>query len=143
MPQTPAGRAAPESMASATPEAGTLAAARVIAFDRMPLRTMANGGESRDIAHGTLATGESVSLHQSMQAAGAAPNPLHAIQHSEFILVREGELEFQHEAAGRIVSEKAGPGDAIYVAFGTRQTVKNVGKVPARYFVIAIGGDVK
>ena len=59
------------------------------------------------------------------------------------IFVREGELEFQHEVAGQMVSEKAGPGGAIYVAFGTRHTVKNVGAVPARYFVIAIGGDAK
>ena len=104
---------------------------------------MANGGESRDIAHGTLATGETVNLHQSMQVVGATPNPAHVIQHSEFILVREGELEFQHEVAGKMVSEKAGPGSVIYVAFGTMHTVKNVGSVPARYFVIAVGGDAK
>jgi len=109
----------------------------------MAVRTMANGGESRDIAHGTLATGESVNLHQSMQVVGAAPNPLHVIQHSEFILVREGELEFQHEAEGKVVAEKVGPGGVFYVAFGTRHTVKNVGTVPARYFVVAIGGDAK
>jgi mannose-6-phosphate isomerase-like protein (cupin superfamily) len=104
---------------------------------------MANGAESRDIAHGTLATGESVNLHQTMQVAGAAPNPAHVIQHSEFILVREGELEFQHEVAGQMLSERVGPGGAIYVAFGTRHAVKNVGSVPAQYFVVAIGGDTK
>lgn len=104
---------------------------------------MPNGGESRDIAHGTLATGETVNLHQSMQVVGATPNPPHVIQHSEFILVREGELEFQHETGGQMVAEKAGPGGVIYVAFGTRHTVKNVGTVPARYFVVAIGGDAK
>jgi mannose-6-phosphate isomerase-like protein (cupin superfamily) len=42
-----------------------------------------------------------------------------------------------------MVSEIAGPGSVIYVAFGTRHAVKNVGTVPARYFVIAIGGDAK
>jgi mannose-6-phosphate isomerase-like protein (cupin superfamily) len=104
---------------------------------------MANGGESRDIAHGTLATGETVNLHQSMQVVGATPPPLHVIQHSEFICVREGELEFQHEVAGQVVSEKVGPGGVIYIAFGTRHAVKNVGSVPARYFVVGIGGDAK
>jgi mannose-6-phosphate isomerase-like protein (cupin superfamily) len=148
MPQSsqPPSRTIPanEAPAAATPTAaGTLGAARVIAFDQMPLRTMANGGESRDIAHGTLATGEVVNLHQSMQVVGAVPNPAHVIQHSEFILVREGEVEFQHEVAGKMVSEKAGPGSVIYVAFGTRHTLKNVGTVPARYFVIAVGGDAK
>jgi len=122
---------------------GTLGESRSIPFDGMPIRTMANGGESRDIAHGTLATGEAVNLHESVQVAGATPNPPHVIQHSEFILVREGELEFQHEAGGQMVSEKVGPGGVLYVAYGTRHTAKNVGTVPAKYFVVAIGGDAK
>ena len=123
--------------------AGTVGAARAIAFDQMAVRTIANGGESRDIAHGTLATGETVNLHHSMQVVGTTPNPPHVIQHSEFILVREGELEFQHEVAGQMVAGKVGPGGVLYVAFGTRHTVKNAGTVPARYFVVAIGGDAK
>src|ERR1017187_5486543 len=121
----------------------SLGAARAIGFDQMAVRRMANGGESRDIAHGTLATGETVNVHQSMQVVGSAPNPAHVIQHTEFILVREGELEFQHEVAGQMVSERVGPGGVIYVAFGTRHAVKNVGGVPARYFVVAIGGETK
>ncbi len=128
-----------------TPAAGggTVGAARAIPFDQQATRTMANGGESRDIAHGTLATGEVVNLHQSMQVVGATPNPAHVIQHSEFILVREGELEFQHEVNGKMVSEQVGPGGVFYVAFGTKHAVKNVGQVPAKYFVVAIGGDAK
>jgi len=122
---------------------GTLGAARVIAYDQMPAHATGNGGESRTIAHGTLATGESVNLHQSMQVVGATPNPLHVIQHSEFIFVREGTLEFQHEVAGKVLTEQVGPGGVIYVAFGTNHTLKNVGTVPAQYFVIAIGGDAK
>jgi mannose-6-phosphate isomerase-like protein (cupin superfamily) len=121
----------------------SLAVARVFPLDQQPVRTMANGGESRDIVRGTLATGETVNLHQSMQVVGNAPNTPHVIQHSEFILVREGELEFQHEVDGKMVAEKVGPGGAIYVAFGTRHTVRNIGTVPARYFVVAIGGDAK
>ena len=133
-----------ESQAPTAGTPGALAISRVFAFDQMPTRTMANGGESRDIAHGTLATGETANLHQSMQVVGAAPNPLHVIQHTEFICVREGTLEFQQEdAAGKVVAETAGPGSVILVAFGTKHTVRNAGAVPARYFVIAIGGDAK
>ena len=122
---------------------GTVGMARAIPFDSMPVRTNASGGESRDIVHGTLATGETVNLHQSMQVVGQAPPALHVIQHSEFICVREGELEFQHEVDGKIVAEKAGPGGVFYVAFGTKHLIKNVGTVPAKYFVVAIGGDAK
>ena len=129
--------------AAAVVGAGTVGAARVIPLEGMAVRTMANGGESRDIAHGTLATGETVNLHQSMQVVGATPNAPHVIQHSEFILVREGELEFDHEVDGKTVAEQVGPGGVIYVAFGTRHALKNVGTVPAKYFVVAIGGDAK
>jgi mannose-6-phosphate isomerase-like protein (cupin superfamily) len=129
--------------AAASVASPSLAVARVFPLDRQSVRTMANGGESRNIVRGTLETGETVNLHQSMQVVGAAPNLPHVIQHSEFILVREGELEFQHDMNGKMVSEKVGPGGVIYVAFGTRHTVRNVGSVPARYFVVAIGGDAK
>jgi mannose-6-phosphate isomerase-like protein (cupin superfamily) len=122
---------------------GTLGAARALPFDQMTARTNANGGESRDIAHGTLATGETVNLHQSMQVVGQAAPPLHVIQHSEFILVREGEIEFDHDVDGKTVAEKVGPGGVVYVAFGTRHVIKQSGSVPARYFVVAIGGDAK
>ena len=121
-----------------------LAAPQAFAFDQMHTRAMANGGESRDIVHGVLKTGEMVNLHQSTQPAGLAPNPLHVIQHTEFILVREGQLEFQREdATGKIVADTVGAGGVLYVALGTRHAVKNVGDVPAKYFVIAIGGDAK
>lgn len=118
---------------------GALAQAKVFPFDQMPVKKMANGGESRSIVQGTLATGESVALHESTQPAGGVPNPAHKIEHSEFIVVREGTLEFDHDGK----SEKVGPGGVIYVAFGTMHQVRNVGDVPAKYVVIAIGGDTR
>jgi mannose-6-phosphate isomerase-like protein (cupin superfamily) len=128
---------------SGVPLGGTLGPARAIPFDAMPARTNPSGGETRDVAHGSLATGETVNIHQSMQVAGQNPPPLHVIQHSEFICVREGELEFQHEVDGKVVAERVGPGGVFYVAFGTKHCIKNVGMVPAKYFVVAIGGDAK
>lgn len=125
------------------PGGGTVGAARAIPFDSMPVRTNAGGGESRVAAHGTLATGETVNVHESTQAVGQTPPALHVIQHTEFICVREGELEFQHEVDGKVVAEQVGPGGVIYVAFGTKHAIKNVGTVPAKYFVVAIGGDAK
>jgi mannose-6-phosphate isomerase-like protein (cupin superfamily) len=134
---------ASDKPAPPVPSGGTMGAARAIPFDQMPVRPNGNGGESRMVAHGTLATGESVNLRQSMQVVGQTPSALHVIQHSEFILIREGQIEFDHEVAGQVVSEKAGPGDVLYVAFGTRHALKNIGTVPARYFIVAVGGDTK
>ena len=74
-----------------------------------------------------------------MQPEGATPNPAHAIDHSEFIIVQEGTLEYSHDGT----TERAGPGSVIYVALGTMHSVKNVGKSAVKYAVISIGGDIK
>lgn len=109
----------------------------VIHHDKMPERTNANGSKSWDVVKGTLATGETFNIHASMQPAGLAPNPMHPIQHTEFICVREGVLEIRHD--GKV--ELAKPGDIILVAKGTVHQVRNAGDVPVKYTVVAIGGD--
>jgi mannose-6-phosphate isomerase-like protein (cupin superfamily) len=137
-PPPPSADASPKTAAGA----GTLGPARAIPLEQMQERKTPSG-EGWSIAHGTLATGESVNLHQSMQVAGAPPAQPHVIQHTEFVLVREGEVEFVHEAGGQMLTERVGPGGVIYIAFGTKHAVRNVGSAPARYFVVAIGGDAK
>jgi quercetin dioxygenase-like cupin family protein len=112
---------------------------KVYTLESMPMRKMANGGESRDILRGVLPTGEAVGAHESMQVKGAVPNPQHKIDHSEIITVIEGTLSFEHDGK----SEKVGPGGVIFVAMGTMHTVKNIGDGPAKYVVIQIGGDTK
>ena len=119
--------------------AGTLSESRVFVLEEMPVRKTANGGESWDVMHGALATGEVVGVHESEQPTGATPVPLHVIQHSEVIVVLEGTVGFDHD--GKV--EKVGPGGVIYVAMGTLHRLKNVGDGPAKYVVVAVGGDVK
>ena len=125
--------------AGAQVAAGDLLKSAVFDVERMPARKMANGGESWEILHGVLATGEAVAVHESEQPAGAVPNPAHRIEHSEFIFILEGTVEFLHD--GKV--ERVGPGGVIYVADGTLHQAKNVGDGAARYVVVAIGGDVK
>jgi mannose-6-phosphate isomerase-like protein (cupin superfamily) len=116
-----------------------LAQSKVFPVDAMPLRLMANGGESRDSLKGALVSGEMVSVHESMQPAGMKTNPQHVIQHSEIITVLEGTVAFEHGDA----AERVGPGGVIYVAEGTLHTLRNVGDGVARYVVVAIGVDGK
>lgn len=127
------------ALSAQTAAPNPLAAARVFSYDAMTARTAPNGAVGRNVFSGTLATGEAVGVHVTMQPAGTAPNPLHRIQHSEVIVVEQGTLEFDHDGQ----AERAGPGSIIYVAFGTLHTVKNVGEGPAQYAVIQIGGDTK
>lgn len=112
---------------------------KVYAIDQSPVSKSPNGTESQSLLRGTLATGESVAAHESTQPVGATPVALHPIHHSELLVVREGEVMFDHDGT----SERAGPGDIIYVPLGTVHRVRNVGTVPAKYVVVAIGGDVK
>lgn len=120
-------------------ETNPLTAARVFAYNEMTARTSPNGSEGRSVFNGTLATGESVAVHETMQPAGTPANPAHRIQHSEVIVVEEGTLEFQHDGK----TERADAGSIIYVALGTSHAVKNIGDGPAKYVVIQIGGDTK
>jgi quercetin dioxygenase-like cupin family protein len=117
-----------------------LAASTVLDVAALPAKHNPNGSERRDVVlSGRLATGEPVHIHESMQPAGTQPSPAHAISHSEFILVTEGTLEVTHD--GR--TERAAAGSIIYVAYGTMHQVRNAGSGPAKYTVIAIGGDAK
>jgi mannose-6-phosphate isomerase-like protein (cupin superfamily) len=128
-----------EAPTPAQPSPELLSQSKVFSLDRLSARTMPNGGQSWDILHGTLATGETLSVHESTQPPGIPPNPPHKIKHSEFIFVRQGMLDFRHDGK----HERVGPGGVILVAFDTMHSVRNVGHGPAAYFVIAIGGDTK
>jgi mannose-6-phosphate isomerase-like protein (cupin superfamily) len=121
------------------PAESRLTESKTFPLDQLPVKRMPNGGESWNILHGTLATGETIAIHESQQPAGTPPNPPHQIRHSEFIFVREGMLDFQHDGKSERVSA---PG-VIFVAYNTLHSARNVGDGPATYFVIAIGGDTK
>jgi len=112
---------------------------RTFVFEQMKPHANANGSESRQFFTGTLATGEVLSVHESLQPAGTPPPALHRIQHSELIVIQDGTVEYHHDG----VVERAGPGSILYVKIGTEHFVANVGDGPAKYAVIQIGGDTK
>ena len=129
--------AAAQQASPNNPPANPLAESRVFAYDDMPAKTAPSGAVSRRAFTGTLATGETIAAHETMQPAGTAPGPAHRIQHSELILVEEGTLDYTHDGK----TERAGEGSIIYVALGTLHSVRNAGDGPAKYVVIQIGGD--
>lgn len=117
---------------------GPLMKARVFSPAGM-MQTLPNGGERWQVVEGALVTGETASLHESMMPAGTKAPVLHKIMHTEFIVVMEGTVEFAHDGT----TEKVEAGSVMYVPQGTFHYLKNVGSGPARYMVIAIGGDTK
>jgi mannose-6-phosphate isomerase-like protein (cupin superfamily) len=99
-----------------------LAHSKIFAFDQLPAQTAANGTVSRQVLRGALATGE-------------MPHPPHRHTHSEFLLIRDGSLQVESDGQRSLVHA----GDVVFTASAVLHGLKNVGEIPANYFVVAVG----
>jgi quercetin dioxygenase-like cupin family protein len=105
-------------------------------FGELQPRQNANGsGEVRSIVKGTTPTGEQVEVHETALRPGGSPHPPHRHKHSEFWLIREGTVEITINGK----PYQLGPGSAAFAASNDEHGIKNVGDIPASYFVVAIG----
>jgi len=107
---------------------------KAFVFDRMPLRYSNGGAPTHDIARGTVPTGELIELHETTVAPGKMPHPAHSHAHEEFILIREGTVDFVYDGQSHIL----GPGSVGYTAPNQEHGFKNIGATPATYFIFSL-----
>lgn len=96
-------------------------------------------GSSQAVTHGTLPTGEGVELHNSTLLPGHEPHPPHQHEHEEFLFLREGKVEWLIDGA----RQTAYAGDILYAASGVLHGMRNTGTAAAKYFVLAIGPNLR
>jgi quercetin dioxygenase-like cupin family protein len=107
---------------------------KAFVFDQMPLRYSGGGAPTHDIARGTVPTGELIELHETTVAPGKMPHPAHQHPHEEFILVREGTMDFLYNGESHLL----GPGGVGYTAPNQMHGFKNAGTTPATYFIFSL-----
>ena len=130
---TAAARAGSEEAGQAS-DGPDLAKSHVFRLADMKVSNNANGGWGRQVLHGKLPTGEFVECHETMLPAGKMPHPPHKHSNTEFVLLREGTVEYWADG----VRETVNPGDVIFTSSHQPHGMKNVSDKPAIYYVVSI-----
>ena len=121
-------------MSEDQPQKNQIIPSTMFPFDKMPVQT-SDQGNVRHVLKGKLATGESVEVHQTTLLPGATLHLPHRHLHSEMCLIREGTVEVTVNGT----STRMGPGSVGFFHSKDEHGIKNLGTMPATYFIVNIG----
>jgi quercetin dioxygenase-like cupin family protein len=88
-------------------------------------------GERRDVSRNPTATLEEFECHISTLNPGLPSHPPHRHPQEELIIIKEGSLDVHING----VDHRVGPGSIFFFASYDSHAVRNVGTVPATYYV--------
>jgi quercetin dioxygenase-like cupin family protein len=107
-------------------------------FEELPVKTNPETHiESRQVFRGETHGGFEIACHMTKLPPGAAPHPPHKHVNEEIFFLREGTIELTVEGK----SSRIGPGSVAYIASNEMHGAKNVGDVPAQYFILELDGQ--
>lgn len=107
-------------------------------FADLPVKTdPKTHNEGRQVFDGYTHSGYPIDLHITTLAPGQMPHAAHHHVYEELIFIQQGRLEVTIQS--RI--SHVGPGSVVYVNSNEEHGWKNVGEVPAQYFVLALGRE--
>lgn len=125
---TPLVQVSAAEAASAAP--APLLGSTVFQWDRLEVKP-SGVGERRDVARNPTTTLRELECHISTLNPGLPSHPPHVHPQEELIIIKEGSLDVHING----VDHRVGPGSLFFFASYDSHAVRNVGKVPATYYV--------
>jgi len=96
------------------------------------------------VFNGVTTRGMHIGTHISELQPGQSPHPPHQHVHEEIIMLSQGtvEVEFNGKVGelGHGQTSTIGAGSVIYIASNDVHGMRNVGRTPAKYFVVELHG---
>jgi mannose-6-phosphate isomerase-like protein (cupin superfamily) len=123
------------AQASSAEKSTAVLPSAVFQLDRLHVKENANGNKSWQVFTGATHDGFPIDMHVTQLAPGNAPHAPHHHVHEEMMMMIEGELLVTIGDK----SERMTSGGIAYIHSNDEHGLKNVGSVPARYFVLALG----
>jgi quercetin dioxygenase-like cupin family protein len=105
-------------------------------WEQLPTRLSDAGAVTHDILQGTapVAGGYLVEMHETTLEPGKAPHPPHQHPHVEFVMMRQGSIDFMMGEKHVTLTD----GSVGYAAPNERHGILNTGTTTAIYYIVSL-----